>query len=61
MLTLAVVSLIFEDTNFYARRELDRAVVAVDTAIEAHPYRPQDFTASNPFVREILQTGIRIV
>ncbi len=58
---LAIVSPAFEGTKFYDRRKLDRAVVAVNTAIEAHPYRPQDFTASNPFVREIIQTGIRIV
>ena len=58
---IAVVSPVFEGTKFYDRRKLDRAVVAVDTAIEAHPYRPQDFIASNPFVREILKTGIRLV
>jgi predicted nucleotidyltransferase len=28
--------------------------------IETHPYRPEDFTPDNPFVEEILKTGIRI-
>ena len=57
---LAIVSSAFEGTKFYDRRKLDRAVIAVDTGIEAHPYRPEDFNDSNPFVREILRTGIRI-
>ena len=57
---LAIVSPVFEGTKFYDRRKLDRAIVEIDTAIHAHPYRPQDFDESNPFVREILRTGIPI-
>ena len=58
---LAIVSPVFEGTKFYDRCKLHRAILDVDTAIEPHPYRPEDFTESNPFVREILRTGIRIV
>lgn len=58
---LAIISPAFEGRKFYDRRKLDHAVIAVDTAIEPHPYRPQDFDESNPFVREILRTGIRLV
>ena len=29
--------------------------------IEPHPFRPEDFTDWNPFVAEILRTGIRVV
>ena len=29
--------------------------------IETHPYRPEDFTIDDPFVEEILRTGIRII
>ncbi len=57
---LAIVSSAFEGTKFYDRRKLYRAILDVDTAIEPHTYRPQDFNESNPFVREILRTGIRI-
>ncbi|KAA0226169.1 nucleotidyltransferase domain-containing protein [bacterium] len=57
---LAIVSSTFEGTSFYDRRKMYRAVIAVDTAIETHPFRPEDFNESNPFVREILRTGIRI-
>jgi predicted nucleotidyltransferase len=57
---LAIVSSVFEGVTFYDRRKLDKAVIAVDTGIEPHPYRPEDFNESNDFVREILRTGIRI-
>lgn len=57
---LAIVSPAFEGTKFYDRRKLYPAIIEVDTAIEPHPYRPEDFNDSNPFVREILRTGIRI-
>ena len=29
--------------------------------IEVHPFRPENFKNSNPFVKEIKDTGIRIV
>lgn len=57
---LAIVSPKFGGTRFYDRRKLDSALLEVDTDIHVHPYRPQDFNDSNPFVREILKTGIRI-
>lgn len=58
---LAIVSSAFEGIRFSDRRKLDRAVLDVDTDIQVHPYRPEDFNDSNPFVREILRTGIKIV
>jgi len=33
----------------------------VDVRIEPHPFRPEDFTPDNPWVAEILRTGIKIV
>lgn len=57
---LAIVSSAFEGTPFYERRKLYHAVIAVDAGIETHPYRPEDFTDTDPFVREILRTGIQI-
>lgn len=33
----------------------------VDLRIEPHPFKSSEFNASNPFVREILSTGIRIM
>lgn len=33
----------------------------VDNRIEPHPFRSEDFDISNPFVNEIVSTGIRII
>ncbi len=57
---VAIVSPAFGGINFYDRQKLYRAVLAVDSGIETHPYRPEDFNETDPFVLEILRTGIRI-
>jgi len=33
----------------------------IDLRIEPHPFRPEDFTPDNPWVAEIMRTGVRIV
>jgi len=33
----------------------------VDVRIEPHPFRPEDFTPDNPWVAEILRTGVKII
>jgi hypothetical protein len=30
------------------------------TDVELHPFRPEDFNEDNPFVKEIIRTGIKI-
>ncbi len=35
-------------------------VIQIDS-IEIHPYKPDEFTKWDPFVKEILKTGIRIL
>ena len=57
---LAVISPSFEGSKFSDRRRLYRAILETDAGIEPHPYRPEDFNDSNPFVREILRTGVKI-
>ena len=46
---------IIEDTM-----KLMRIRRKVDNRIEPHPFRSNDFTLENPFVKEILETGIKI-
>jgi predicted nucleotidyltransferase len=58
---LAVISSAFKGSKFSDRRKLYRAILEIDAGIEPHPYRPEDFNDSNPFVREILRTGVKIV
>jgi len=58
---LAVVSNDFEGNPFSDRQKMAKAIWAVDTRVEPHPYRPEEFTEDDLFVQEILKTGIKIV
>lgn len=58
---LAVVSEDFEGISFYDNQKLIDAMLRTSVDIEVHPYKPEDFTEDNPFVKEILEYGIRIV
>lgn len=40
---------------------LIKLTLDVDLRIEPHPFRPEDFTADNPWAAKIMETGIRIV
>ena len=58
---LAVVSDIFEGKRFEDRKKIRPITMSGCSLIEVLPYRPEDFTPDDPFVNEILQTGLRIV
>ncbi len=58
---LALVSEQFEGNFYYDRCKVNPFVIKIDTRIEAHPFHPQDFTEANPFVKEIIRSGIRII
>ncbi|MBM2814154.1 MAG: nucleotidyltransferase [Ignavibacteria bacterium] len=58
---VAVVSENFEGIRFYDNLKLSKPVVRTNIDIETHPFRPEDFTEDNPFVKEILEYGIRII
>lgn len=58
---LAVVSDKFQGISIYDAMMLFDAKYKVSIDLELHPYRPEDFTEDNPFVKEILQEGIRII
>ena len=57
---LALVSDQFEGNFYYDRCKLSPYVIKINTNIETHPFRPEDFIKDNPFVEEIIETGIRI-
>lgn len=57
---VALVSDKFEGDMFNDRCKLSPYVIKIDTDIETHPFSPEDFTEDNPFVKEIIRTGIRI-
>ena len=58
---LALVSEIFEGVRFDDRNKIRAITVSVSSDLEVHPYHPDDFTPDNPFVKEILETGVKIV
>jgi predicted nucleotidyltransferase len=58
---LALVSENFTGSRFFDLDTLRDAKFAVNTDISPLPYRPEDFTEDNLFVKEILNYGIRII
>jgi uncharacterized protein len=58
---LAVVSDHFEGNSIFDAMMLFDTKLKVSIDLEIHPYRPEEFNEDNPFVKEILETGIRIV
>lgn len=57
---IALVSKDFTGVGFYDRKRVNPFLIKVDSRIEPHPFRPEDFTEENPFVNEILKQGIEI-
>jgi len=56
---LAIVSRDFEGIRFFDRKRLIKYIVKVNTDIQLHPFKTDDFTTDDPFVEEIIRTGIR--
>ena len=57
---IALVSKDFTGVGFYDRKSINPYLIKIDSRIEPHPFRPEDFTADNSFVKEILEQGIEI-
>jgi len=49
------------ENGFTTQIDLMKLRRKFDTRIEPHPFDEVDFTISNPFAKEILQTGIQIL
>jgi uncharacterized protein len=58
---LAIVSKDFAGNRFEDRNKIRKITLQVNSDISPMPYRPEDFNDSNYFVKEILETGIRII
>lgn len=58
---LALVSDNFEGIRFNDNLKLIDAIIESSTEIETHPFVKSDFNSDNPFVQEILSTGIRVL
>jgi len=57
---LALVSDEFEGVRFIDKNKIRKITISVSTDLEILPFNPRDFTPSNPLVKEILDTGVRI-
>ncbi|MCC6549067.1 MAG: nucleotidyltransferase domain-containing protein [Ignavibacteriaceae bacterium] len=58
---LAIVSDRFEGSRFFDKKKLHKYILQTSIDLEIHPFKTEDFTSENPFVREILRTGKRIL
>lgn len=58
---LAVVSDKFEGSRFFDKKKLNKYILKSSVDLEVHPYKTEDFTEDDPFVKEILRTGLKIV
>ncbi len=58
---LAIVSPDFSGDPFEDSKILFPFILETERSIEVHPFRPEEFSSDNPFVKEILRTGVRII
>ena len=58
---LALVSTAFEGVRFTDKNKIRKITIAVSSDLEVLPFNPKDFMPSNPLVKEILETGIRVI
>jgi len=58
---IALVSDSFDGNRFDDRGKIRKITLSVSSDLSPLPFRPEDFIVENPFVREILENGVRIV
>ena len=58
---IALVSDDFQGVRFLDKEKIRRLTLSIDYRIDPLPYKTEDFTESNIFVKEILETGVKIV
>ncbi|MDP1994123.1 MAG: nucleotidyltransferase domain-containing protein [Ignavibacteria bacterium] len=58
---IALVSNNFSGYRFLDKQKIRKIKASIDFSLSPLPFRPEDFDESNLFVKEILETGIRII
>ena len=58
---LALVSDIFVGDRIIDKDKIRSITLSISSALEVIPFATDDFNLQNPFVKEILRTGIRLV
>lgn len=57
---LAIVSDMFVGNRFDDRKKIRPITLSISSDLEILPYNTKDFTEDDPFVKEIIETGIEI-
>jgi uncharacterized protein len=57
---IALVSKAFQGVRMDDRNQIRRFTLGVSSNLEPLPYRPEDFSEADPFVREILRHGVQV-
>lgn len=57
---IAIISSDFSGIAFYDSKMLTPFLLEIDTRIELHPFRPEDFTEDNEFINEIIKNGVEL-
>ena len=57
---VALVSSEFEGHWIKDRNRIRAITLAISSDIQVLPYRPEDFNSEDPFVKEIIETGIKV-
>ena len=58
---IALVSDAFDGVRMRDRSKIRRITLSVSSDLAPIPFRTKDFTEKDPLVREILETGVRVV
>lgn len=58
---IALVSGIFKGDRINDKDKIRSLTLSVSSQLEIIPFAPQDFNREDPFVKEILKTGIKLV
>ena len=57
---IALISDQFEGIRFLDKNKIRKITLSVSSKIEAIPFNLNDFTSEDPFVKEIISTGIKV-
>ncbi len=58
---LAIVSKAFTGDRFEDKKKIRKIKLAISSDLEPLPFTINEFTPDNPFVKNIIETGMRIV
>ena len=57
---IALVSDVFQGDRLEDKKKIRKITIQIGSDIEPIPFNPADFTEDDPFVKEIMMTGVEI-